>query len=109
MHIRRDQLKLGLPGKGDGVLVGRTGLIVQVWRSTERHHQTRCDGVLCSNGVGVAPAFEGLLEDEIAIRVIGNHDILVARAGLHGELSRVVHEELADGDDADVDLIGWEC
>ncbi len=29
MHISRDQLKLGLPGKGDGVLVGRTGLVVQ--------------------------------------------------------------------------------
>ncbi len=29
MHIRRDQMKLGLPGKGDGVLVGRTGLVVQ--------------------------------------------------------------------------------
>jgi len=29
MHIRRYQLKLGLPGDGDGVLVGRTGLIVQ--------------------------------------------------------------------------------
>ncbi len=29
MHIWRDQLKLGLPGKGDGVLVGRTGLVVQ--------------------------------------------------------------------------------
>ncbi len=29
MHIRKDQMKLGLPGEGGGVLVGRTGLIVQ--------------------------------------------------------------------------------
>ncbi len=29
MHIQRDQLKLGLPGKGDGVLAGHTGLVVQ--------------------------------------------------------------------------------
>jgi hypothetical protein len=29
MHIWRYQLKLGLPGDGDGVLVGRTGLIVK--------------------------------------------------------------------------------
>ncbi len=58
--------------------------------------------------MGVASAFEGLLEDEIAIGVIGNHDILFARAGLDGELSRVVRVELADGVDTDVDLIGWE-
>jgi hypothetical protein len=59
--------------------------------------------------MGVAPAFEGLLEDEIAIGMIGNHDILVARAGLDGEPSRVVCVELTDGVDANVDLIGWEC
>ncbi len=29
MYIRRYQLKLGLPGKGDGMLVSRTGLVVQ--------------------------------------------------------------------------------
>jgi hypothetical protein len=69
------------------------------------HH----DGVVCRNAVGVTPAFGGLLEDEIAIGVIGNLDILVARAGLDGEPSRVVRVELADGVDVDVDLIVWEC
>ncbi len=29
MHIWRDQLKLGLPGKGDDVRSGHTGLVVQ--------------------------------------------------------------------------------
>jgi hypothetical protein len=29
MHIRRDQLKLGLPGDSDSLFVGCTGLIVQ--------------------------------------------------------------------------------
>jgi hypothetical protein len=58
--------------------------------------------------VGVTPAFKGLLEDENAIGVIGNHDKLVTRAGLDGELSRVVRVELADGVDLDADLIGWE-
>ncbi len=67
--------------------------------------QIRHDGVVCRNAV----AFEGFLEDEIAIGVIGNHDILVARAGLDGEPSHVVRVELADGVDADLDLIGWEC
>ena len=55
--------------------------------------------------MGLAPAFEGLLEDEIPICVIGNHDILVARAGLDGEQSRVILVELADGVGADVELV----
>ncbi len=71
--------------------------------------QTRHDGIVCSNAVGVALAFEGLLEDEIAIGVIGIHDILVARVGLDREPSHIVCVELTDGVDADVDLIGWEC
>jgi hypothetical protein len=29
MHNQRDQLKLGLLGKGGGMLVGHTGLVVQ--------------------------------------------------------------------------------
>jgi hypothetical protein len=29
MHVRGDQLKLGLPCEGDGLLVGCTGLVVQ--------------------------------------------------------------------------------
>jgi hypothetical protein len=66
----------------------------------------RHDGIVCSNAVDVAPAFEGLLDDEIAINVIGNHDILVARAGFDGEPSRVIRVELAHGVYVDVDLIG---
>jgi hypothetical protein len=39
MHIRRDQLKLGLPGDGDGLFVGCTGLIVQ---DLELDRETPC-------------------------------------------------------------------
>jgi hypothetical protein len=58
--------------------------------------------------VFIAPGLEGLLEDEVAIGVIGNHHILVAGPGLDGETSGVVCVELADGDDTDVDFLGWE-
>jgi hypothetical protein len=54
-----------------------------------------------------ATAFEGLLEDKVAISMRDNHDIPVARACLDGEPSRVVRVEFADGVDVDVDLIGW--
>jgi hypothetical protein len=58
--------------------------------------------------VFITPGLEGLLEDEVAIGVIGNHHILVARLGLDGETSGVICVELADGDDMDVDFIGRE-
>ncbi len=56
----------------------------------------------------ITPDLEGLLEDEVAINVIGDHYILVARPGLDGEMSGVVCVELADGDDMDVDFVRLE-
>ncbi len=56
----------------------------------------------------ITPDLEGLLEDEVAIGVIGNHHILVARPGLDGETSGVICVELADGDNTDVDFVGHE-
>ncbi len=56
----------------------------------------------------VAPGLEGLLEDEITIGVIGNHDILVAQMGLDREPSSVIRVELADGEDLDVDFVQRE-
>ncbi len=56
----------------------------------------------------ITPGLEGLLEDEVAIGVIGNHHILVAGPGLDKKTSGVVCVELADGDDTDVDFVGQE-
>jgi hypothetical protein len=66
------------------------------------------DGVVGSNAMFVAPGLEGLLEDEITIGVKGNHDILVAQTGLDREPSSVIHVELADGNNLDVDFVGRE-
>jgi hypothetical protein len=49
------------------------------------------------------------LEDEIAISVEGNHDILVAKASSDGEAASVVGEELAERFYDDKDLIGRHC
>ncbi len=54
----------------------------------------------------VAPGLEGLLKDEVAIGVMGNHDILVARLCLDWEAAGIVRVECADGDNPDEDLIG---
>jgi hypothetical protein len=71
-------------------------------------HETCHDGVVGSNSVFITPGLEGLLEDEVAIGMIGNHHILVAGPGLDGETSGVICVELADGDDTDVDFFERE-
>ncbi len=53
----------------------------------------------------VAHGFEGLLEDEVAIGVKGNHDVLVAGAHSDGEAARVVGEELAEQFSDNEDLV----
>jgi hypothetical protein len=56
--------------------------------------------------MGVTLVLEGLLEDEIAISMVGNHYILIARAGLDGEASSIICVELADGVDTNHNFIG---
>jgi hypothetical protein len=46
--------------------------------------------------VAVALGFEDLLENEVAVGVEGNHDVLVAGACLDGKAASVVGEELAE-------------
>jgi hypothetical protein len=54
----------------------------------------------------VTPGFEGLLQDEVPIGVVGNHDILVARASFDGEPTGIICVELADRHDTDEELVG---
>ena len=108
MHIWRHQLKLALPGDSDGVLVGCTCLVVEELKINHKTtgRQTGHDGVVSFDAVLVTPGFEGLLKDEIAIGVVGNRDILVARACSDGEPTGIIGVELADGQDTDEELIG---
>ncbi len=48
-----------------------------------------------------------LLEDEIAIGVEGNHDILVLQVCSDWKAAIVICVQLAEGVHLDVDLIGW--
>ncbi len=104
----RHQLKFDLPSNGDGMLVVRACFVV---KDLKIYCETTCsqtghDGIVGSNAVLVAPGLEGLLKDEVAIDVMGNHDILVARLCLDREAAGIVRVEFADGDDPDEDLIG---
>ncbi len=55
----------------------------------------------------IAPSLEGFLEDEVAISMIGDHNILVAGSCLNWELASVVSVQLAERMDLDKDFIGW--
>ena len=108
MHTGRHQLEFDLPSDGDGVLVVRASFVVE---DLQINCETTCsqtshDGIVGSNAVLVAPGLKGLLQDEIAIGVMGNHDILVARPCSDREAAGIVRVEFADGDDANEDLIG---
>ncbi len=107
MHVWGYQLKLGLPGDSDGMLVGCTSFVVEDLEIDCKTAgcQMGHDGIVGGNVMLVAPGLEGLLEDEMAIGVIGNHDVLVSQPGLDWETSCIICVELADGDDMDVDLV----
>jgi hypothetical protein len=55
----------------------------------------------------VAPSLEGFLEDEVAICMIGDHNILVAAPYLNWEPASVVSVQLAERMDLDKNFIGW--
>ena len=107
VHFRGNQLELGLPFERDGFFVGSTGFIVQdlkIHGETMRG-ETRHDGIVGGNTVGVSSSLERLLEDQVAIRMVGNHDILVAGVGLDQKPTGVIRVEFADGDNRDVKFV----
>ncbi len=67
------------------------------------------DCVVGCDAVAITLRLEGLLEDEVAISVEGNHDILAAGAHSDREVASVVGEELAEQFCDDEDLVGRRC
>ena len=53
----------------------------------------------------VALGFKGLLEDDIPIRMICDHDVLVARAGLDRKAPRVVRVKFAERQDIEKEFV----
>ncbi len=79
MHVRWNKLKFCIPLEGDSFLVFRAGLVV---KNLEVHQETPCcqaccNGIVGCNSMVVTFELERLLEDEFAISVEGNHDVLV--------------------------------
>ena len=102
------QLKLGIPFEHDGLFVGCAGFIV---KDLEGHGEapggeTCHDGVVGGDAVGVSSCLERLLENQIAVGMIGNHYVLVARTGLDRKTTCVICVEFADGNNLDVEFVG---
>jgi hypothetical protein len=83
MHVWRDELESGVPLEGDRFFISGAGFVIQDLEinGEPMGRQTSHDGVVGCNAVAVTLGLEGLLEDEVAIGVEGNHDIFVGRRG----------------------------
>ncbi len=88
----------GVALEGDCFFISGAGFVIQDLEINEEPtgHQTSHDCVVGCNVVAVTFGLEGLLEDEVAVGMEDNHDILVARASSDGEVASFVGKELAD-------------
>ncbi len=104
-------MESGIPLEGDHFFIGGAGFIIQDLEINREPPgcKTSHNSVLCPNAVAVTLGLVSLLEDEVAISVEGNHDILVAGACSDREAASVVGEELAEWFCDDDDLVGWHC
>jgi hypothetical protein len=111
MNVWRDKLEGGVPLEGDCFFIGGAGFVIQDLEINGESPgcQTSHNGVVCCYVVTVALGFEFFLEDEVAVGVEGNHDILVAGACSDREVASVVGEELAEQFCDDKDLVGRRC
>ncbi len=101
-------MESGIPFEGDCFFIGSACFVIEDLeiKGEPPGYQTHHNGVIRCNGVAVALGFQGLLENEAAIGVEGNHDVLVAGACSDGEAASVVGEELAEWFCDDKHLVG---
>ncbi len=111
MHVWRDELEGGVPLESDCFFISGAGFVIQDLEINREPTgcQTSHNGVVGCDMVAVTHGLEGLLEDEVAVGLEGNHDILVAGACFDGEAASVVGEELAERFCDDKDLVGRHC
>ncbi len=111
MYVWRDKLEGGVPLEGDCFFIGGAGFVIQDLEVNREPtgRQTSHDSVVCCNVVAVTLGLKSLLEDEVAVGVEGNHDILVARACSDKEAASIVGEELAEKFCDNKDLVGRHC
>ncbi len=102
------QVGICVPLEGDYLLVCHAGLFV---KNLEVHQETSCqachNGIVDCNTIVVTFGLESLLEDEIAIGVEGDHDVLVPQVCPDRTAGSVICVQPAEGVHLDEGLIGW--
>ena len=79
MHVRGDELECSVPLEGYGFFVSRAGFVIQ---DLEIHGETTGsqashDRVVGGNSMAITLSLEGLLKNEVAVCVKGDHYILI--------------------------------
>jgi hypothetical protein len=111
MHVWRDKSEGGVSLEGDCFFISGVGFVIQDLEINGEPMgcQTSHDSVVGCNVVAVTLGLEGLLEDEVAVGMEGNHYILVAGASSHREVAGVAGKELAEQLCYNKNLVGWRC
>jgi hypothetical protein len=107
MHVRGDELEFGVPLEGDGFFVRRACFVIQ---DLEINRETSCgqtghDRIVGSNAMAITLSLEGLLKDEVAVCVKGDHHILVTRSSPNRKAAGVIGEKLTQWLSHDEDLV----
>ncbi len=108
MHVWWDKLEFCVPLEGDCFLVFCAGLVV---KNLEVHQEIPCcqachNGIVGCNLMVVTFGLERLLEDEIAISLEGNHNVLVSQVCPDRNVACVVCVQPAEGVHFNENLIG---
>ena len=79
MHVRGDELECGVPLEGDGFFVSRAGFVIQYLdiHGETTGSQASHDRVVGGNSMAITLSLEGLLKNEVAVCVKGDHYILI--------------------------------
>jgi hypothetical protein len=98
MHVWRDQLEGGIPLKSGGFFISGAGFVIQDLEINREPTgcQASHDSIVGGDAVAVTLDIEGLLEDEVAVGVEGNHYRLVAGESSDREAAGDVGKELAE-------------
>ncbi len=111
LHVWRDELEGGIPLECDCFIMSGAGFVIQDLEinGEPMGHQTNHNNIVGCNAAAVTLRLEGLLEDEAAVGMECNHDILVAGACSDGEVASIIGEELAERFCDNKDLVGRRC
>ena len=108
MDIRGHKLVCGFPDVSDvsAVFIARFFVKDLVVYNVAARLEAGHDAGVGWYAVAVFACLEGLDVDDVGVAIIGDHEVLVASAGVDREASRVVGENHADGFDPEVEFFG---